>query len=115
MTKDFWEYFSHRSLVLYCQLQSHFQHHGFMIVLTLLGDELQVKSQKCCRDYICEFKNCCVDPSLPCHTFIRNMKVCHSVYGSESPVNFRLESYLCDVIRELTNYSLEKDSYKPRM
>ena len=114
MSQRFWEFFAVRSLTLYYQLHVHDQHHGFMIVLTLLGDRLNIKSQGCIRTYIQSFQNCKESPTLPIDVFACHMKVCYSVYAKECPTKYRLESYLHDVLREASNCHLEKDSYKPR-
>ena len=114
MAKRFWEFFAYRTLTLYCQLQNHSQHHGFLLTLTLLGEELKIKSQPHDRDYIQSFEKCTVDPELPIDIFSRHMKVCRSIYAKEFPAFFHIESYLCKLLRESSNYHLEKKSYKPR-
>lgn len=115
MSEKFWDYFSTRSLVLYYQLQRHLQHHGFLITLSMLGDELKLQQLKQSnRDYIHAFRTCTVDPALPIDTFVKHMLVCRLVYANEHPAKYRMDSYVRDILREVTNYHLEKDSYKPR-
>ena len=114
MSERFWDFFSTRSLVLYFQLSRLFHQHGFMIVLTLLGDELKLKSEKCDAAYIRSFKKCSADPMQFIDLFIRHMKVCRLAYAKETSAHYRISSYLRDVIRESGNYRLEKDSYIAR-
>ena len=85
-----------------------------MFALTLLGDELKVKPNRHARDYIISFEKCIVDPTRPIDIFVRHMKVCRSIYAKEFPAFFHIESYLSKLLRESSNYHLEKKSYKPR-
>ena len=112
MTEQFWQFFSLRSLTLYYQLYAHAQHHGFMIVLKVLGDDVQVKDINDDVAYIKSFQTCTVDPTISIDVFLRHMKVCYSVYAKENPAKYRLNSYLYHVMRESANWHLEKDSYK---
>ena len=116
MCERFWKFFTLRSLTCYYQLRNfHHYHHGFMIALKLLGDDLNVKSSNCTDDYIRMFSQCQTDPVKPIDAFICNMKLVRSVYASDFPALYRIDSYLRDVIREISNCHLEKDSYRPRV
>ena len=113
-SKRFWEYFTFRSLTLYDQLFVHFQQHGFMIALIILGDELKVAKQDCHKKYILSFQNCESDPTHVIDVFTKHMKVCYSVYINEHPAKYRIASYLRDIIREVSNCECETVCYKPR-
>ena len=111
MRELFWDMFAYRSLVLYLQLHRHSQQHGFLVALTILGDVLQVKSEQNHQTYIRSFSSCEVDPTLPMDTFVQTMKVCRAIYANEFPARYRIDSYLCEILREVSLYHLEKDSY----
>ena len=75
---------------------------------------LKLPTIECNQSFIKSFKNCSVDPTLPIDTFACQMKVCRFIYAKEHPAMFRIDSYLCDLLREVSNYHLEKDLYQPR-